>query len=119
MFPQDDFLSHLHTHYLSVEKMQRSSCRVIKGCLLSTYIPLLHLEPLLCPLRINLTHQSLSFFEQALRLPSTFPLGSLTNSNPRTRLKKGSWRSFSRSHNLIPNLQLSRKPLILCLFKPP
>ena len=94
--------------------MHRSFCRVITGCLLSTSIPLLHIEALLPPLRVTLTHQSLSFFERALRLPSTFPLASLANSNPRTSLKKDSWRSFSRSHNLTPNLHLARKHLILC-----
>ena len=94
--------------------MHRSSCRVITGCLSSTPIPLLHIEALLPPLRVTLTQQSLSFFERALGLPSTFPLASLTNSNPRTRLEKGSWRSFSRSHNLTPNLYLVREPLILC-----
>ena len=107
------------THITSVERMHRSSCRVITGCLSSTPIPLLHIEALLPPLRVTLTHQSLSFFEQALRLPPTFPIASLANSNPRTRLKKSSWRSFSRSHNLTPNLHLTREPLILCPPKPP
>ena len=88
------------TYITSVERMHRSSCRVITGCLSSTPIPLLHIELLLPPLRVTLTHQLLSFFERALRLPSTFPIASLANSNPSTRLKKSSWRSFSRSHNL-------------------
>ena len=78
------------THITSVERMHRSSCRLITGCLLSTPIPLLHIEALLPPLRVTLTHQSLSFFERALRLPFTFPIASLANSNPRTRLKKSS-----------------------------
>ena len=99
--------------------MHRSSCRVITGCLSSTPIPLLHIGALLPPLRVTLTHQPLSFFERALCLPSTFPIASLANSNPRTRLKKSSWRSFSRSHNLTPNLHLAREPLILCPPKPP
>ena len=99
--------------------MHKSSCKVITSCLSSTPIPLLHIEALLPPLRVTLTHQSLSFFEQALRLPSTFSIASLANSNPRTRLKKSSWRSFSRSHNLTPKLHLAREPLILCPPKPP
>ena len=90
------------THITSVERMHRSSCRVITGCLLSTPIPLLHIEALFPPLRVTLTHQSLSFFEQTIRLLPTFPIASLAISNPRTRLKKSSWRSFSRSHNLTP-----------------
>ena len=107
------------TYITSVERMHRSSCRVITGCLSSTPIPLLHIEALLPPLRVTLTHQSLSFFERALRLPPTFPIASLANSNPRTRLKKSSWRSFSRLHNLTPNLHLTREPLILCPPNPP
>ena len=107
------------THITSVERMHRSSCGVITGCLSSTPIPLLHIEALLPPLRVTLTHQSLSFFERALHLPPTFPIASLANSNPRTRLKKSSWRSFSQSHNLTPNLHLTREPLILCPPKPP
>ena len=98
--------------------MHRSSCRVITGCLSSTPIPLLHIEALLPPLRVTLTHQSLSFFKRVLRLPPTFPIASLAISKPRTRLKKSSWRSFSRSHNLTPNQHLAREPLILCPPKP-
>ena len=77
------------THITSVERMHRSSCRVITGCLSFTPIPLLHIQALLPPLQVTLTHQSLSFFERALRLPSTFPIASLANSNPRTRRAHG------------------------------
>ena len=122
MLLQAGFPSHLlptsPTHITSVERMHRSSCRVIIGCLSSTPIPLLHIEALLPPLRVTLSHQSLSF-ERALRLSSIFSIASLANSNPRTRLKKSSWRSFSRSHNLTPNLHLAREPLILCPPKSP
>ena len=107
------------THITSVERMHKSSCGVITGCLSSTPIPLLHIKALLPPLRVTLTYQSLSFFEQVLRLPSAFPIASLASSNPRTRLKKSSWRSFSRSHNLILNLHLAPEPLILCPPNPP
>ena len=119
MLPQAGFPFSSPTHITSVERMHKSSCRVITGCLSSTSIPLLHIEALLPPLRVTLTHQSLSFFERALGLPPIFPIAFLANSNPRTRLKKRSWRSFSRSHNLTPNLHLTRKPLILCPPKPP
>ena len=59
------------------------------------------------------------YFERALRLSLSFSLVSLAYCNPCTRLRKGSWRSFSIYHNLTPNLQLPRKPLILCPPKPP
>ena len=60
-----------------------------------------------------------SFFSLLINDPPTFLLASLANSNPHTRLKKGSWKFFSRSHNLTPNLHLACEPLILCPPKPP
>ena len=59
-------------------------------------------EALLPSLSVTLTHQSLFFFERALRLPSTFPLASLANSNPCTRLKKGSYGDPSLDHVTLP-----------------
>ena len=103
-------VSFLTPTYPSVEKMHRSSCEIITGCLSSTSIPMLHLEGLLPPLRVTLTHQSLSYFKRALKLPPIFPLASLAPLKPRTRIKKRSWRFFI-SHNLTPNLELPRKPL--------
>ena len=82
-------------------------------------IPLLHLEALLPLLHITLIHQSISYFVCDLRLPPSFRLKSLAHLNPCTRFKKGSWRFFSFSYNLTPNLQLTREPLILCLLKLP
>ena len=61
------------THITSVEKMHRSSCRVITGCLSSTPIPLFHIEAFLPSLRVTLTHQSLSFFKRALVYLQPFP----------------------------------------------
>ena len=106
------------TYITSAQRMHRSSCRVITGCQWSTPIPLLYLKALFSPLCVALTHQSLSFFERALRLTSTFPLACLSYFNPFTPLEKGSWKSFSRSHNPTPNLKLSRKALILYPPKP-
>ena len=116
-FPRLVSLLISYSHHLRGEN--GSSCRVITGCLSSTPIPLHHIEVLLPPLRLTLTHQSLFFFERDLRLPSIFPIASLANSNPRTHLKKSSWRSFFRSHNLTLNLHLTREPLILCPPNPP
>ena len=85
--PQAGFPSHLLLTSPPWRRCIDLPVRVITGCLSSTPIPLLHIEALLPPLRVTLTHQSLFFFEQALRLPSTFSLASLANSNPRTSLK--------------------------------
>ena len=117
MLPQTGFFSHLPL-ITPVKRMHRFSCRVITGCLSSGPISLLHLEALLPPLPVTLTHKSLSF-QRALRLPSSFPLASVTYFNPRTHLKKGSWRSFSCSYNFTPNLHLSREPLTFVLLNLP
>ena len=71
------------------------------------------------PLRVTFTHQSLSYFKRALRLPLSFPLASLAHHNPRICLKKKSWRSFYSCHKFTLNLQLPRERLILCPPKPP
>ena len=54
MLPQVVFFSS-PTHIISVERMHRSSCRVITGYLSSTSIPLFRIEALLPPLGVNLT----------------------------------------------------------------
>ena len=51
-------------HITSVERMHSSFCRVITGCLSSNLIPLLHVKALLPPLRVTVTHQSLSFLNK-------------------------------------------------------
>ena len=107
------------SHALTVERMHRSSCRAISGCLSSTPTFLLLLESLLPPLQITLTHQSLSFYERALRLPSSFPIGDLARADLRTRLKKSSWRSFCRNHALVSDSKCPRSSLVLCPPFPP
>ena len=100
------------THCNTLERMHNSSCRVISGCLSSTRVDLLLLESLLPPLSVSLTHQSLSFYERAVRLPGSFPVSSLAKRSYRTRLKKkSSWRSFCQNHSLIPDPQTIREPL--------
>ena len=59
------------------------------------------------------------FLQTSFQTASIFSFSLSRPFNPHTRLKKGSWISFSRSHTLIPNLQLSRKPPILCPPKTP
>ena len=60
-----------------------------------------------------------SLINLSLRLPPSFSLACLTHHNSHACLKKEPWRFFSTSHNLVPNLQLPCKPLILCPPKPP
>ena len=96
--------------------LKNSSAHFIKAL---NPILLLHLEALLPLLHITLIHQCILYFVCDLRLPPSFRLKSLAHLNPRTRFKNGSSRFFSFSYNLTPNLQLTRKPLIVCLLKLP
>ena len=83
-------VSFLVSHLYHLRRENPQILRVIIGDLASTPIPFLHLKALLLPLRVTLTHQCLSYFKCASRLPSSFPLSFLVHHYPRTRLKKGS-----------------------------
>ena len=104
---------------LPLERLHRSACRVITGCLSSSPVSLLLLESGLSPLQTTLVHQSLSFFEKSLRLPDSFPLSSLSNRVISHRLTRQSWRSFCLGHSLSNALPASREPLVLCPPFPP
>ena len=101
------------TNSSNLEVLHRAACRAITGCLSSTPIPLLQLEALLPPLSVTLSHQALSFYERALRLPPAFPIGSLASTSVKKRLKHPSWRSFCLSHGLPPP-SAPREPLVHC-----
>ena len=64
------FLCNTATNHLEV--LRRAACRVITGCLFSTPSSLLLLEAQLPPLKLTLEHQTLYFFERALRVPPDF-----------------------------------------------
>ena len=106
--------------YTSVEKMERSSFRVITGCLSSTRISLLHLQALLphfvSPLLINLSLTSNGFSDY----PHLFlqPLLLVIILAPISKKDHGDPYLYS-FRNLTSNLQLLLGPLILCPPKPP
>ena len=62
------------TNLTKLERLHRAASRAITGCLSSSPIPLLLSEASLPPLRITLTHFTLSSYERALRLPISFPI---------------------------------------------
>ena len=110
------FLCNTATNHLEV--LHRAACRVITGCLSSTPSSLLLLEAQLRPLKLTLEHQTLYFFERALRLPPDFSsLYALAIRNVPCRLnKKPSRKSFCSS--ATQPLPSPRETLITCPLFP-
>ena len=93
--------------------------RAITGCLSSSLIPFLLSEASLPPLRITLTHFTLSSFERALRLPIFFPISSLARFEVKPRLCRSSWRALASIQPLVLPFNSSRKALIPCPLSSP
>ena len=75
---------------------------------LSPY-PLLLSEASLPPLRVTLTHFTLTFYERALRLPTSFLISGLASDGVKPRLSRSSWRAFAFTHPLMLASTFSRK----------
>ena len=71
------------------------------------------------PLRVTLTHFTLSFYERALRLPSSFPISGLARLGVKPRLCRSSWRAFASTHPLMLLSTSSREALVACPSFPP
>ena len=102
----------IYAKYLQpLEAAHNSASRAITGCYATTPTSLLLLEAGLSPLSCTLTHQSLTYFERALRLPSSFPVSSLASLSVRKRVRSSSWRFFCQSHPLTPSPSSPVSPL--------
>ena len=89
------------------------------GCLSSTPIPLLLTKASLPPLRVTLTHFTLSSCERALRLLTSFPISGLGRLGVKPRFCRSSWRAFVSTHPLMLSSTSSRESLLACpLFSP-
>ena len=84
-----------------MECLHRAASRAISGCLSTSPIPVLLSEVSLPPLRVTQIHFTLSFYERALRLPTSFPISGLARLGVKPRLCKSSWRAFASTHPLI------------------
>ena len=78
---------------INITKLERlhqcassTASRAITGCLWSSTIPLLLSEASLPPLRVTLTHFTLSSYERALCLPTSFPISDLARLGVKPRL---------------------------------
>ena len=95
-----------------LERLHRAASRAITGCLSSSPIPLLLTEASLPPLRVTLTHFTLLSFEQALRLPTSFPIACLARLGVKPRLCRSSWRTSASTHPLMLPSTSSREALL-------
>ena len=107
------------TNFTKLERLHRAASRAITGCLSSSPIPLLLTEASLPPLRVTLTHFTLFSYEQALRLPTSFPISGLAKLGVKPRLCRSSWRALASTHPLILPSTCSRQALLACPPCPP
>ena len=107
------------TNFTKLERLHRAASRAITGCFSSSPIPLLLYEPSLPPLRVTLTHFTLSSYEWALRLPTFFPISGLARLEIKPRLCRSSWSVFASTHPLMLPSTSSREALLECPPSPP
>ena len=97
----------------------RAASRVITSCLSSSPIPFLLSEASLPPIRVTLTHFTLSSYEQALCLPTFFSISCLERFGVKPRLCRSSWRAFASTHPLMLPSFSPRVALLACPLFPP
>ena len=102
------------TNITKLERLHRAASRAISGCLSFSPIPLLLSEASLPPLRVTLTHFTLSSYERALRLPTSFSILGLARLGVKPRLCRSSWRVFASTHPLMLPSTSSREALVAC-----
>ena len=109
------FPSFSATNITKLERLHRAVSRAIIVCLSSSPIPLHLSEASLPPLRVSLTHFTLSFYERALRLPTSFPISGLARLRVTADLPEELLRPLTRSCFLL----LPLKRLFLLVFSFP
>ena len=107
------------TNSTKLERLHRTASRAITGCLSSSPIPLLLSKASLPPLRVTLTHFTLSSYERALRLPTSFPISGLARLGVKPRLCRSFWRAFASTHPLMLSSTCSREAFLACPPFPP
>ena len=98
-----------------LERLRRAASRAITGCLSSSPIPLLLCEASPPPLRVTLTHFTLSSYDRALRLPTSFSISGLARLGVKPRLCRSSWRALASTHPLMLRSTSPREALRACL----
>ena len=83
------------TNITKLDRLHQAASRAITGCLLSIPISLLLCEVSLPALRVTLTHFAKSCHDQAICLPTSFPISGLARLGVKPRLYRSSWRVFA------------------------
>ena len=89
------------TNITKLERLHRAASRAITGCLSSSPIALVLSVASLPPLRVTLTYFTLSSYERALRLPTSFPTSGLARLGVKPRFCRSSRRAFASTHPLM------------------
>ena len=104
------------TNFTKLERLHQVDSRAITGCYSSSSTPLLLFETSLPPLRVALTHFTLSSYKKALCLSTSFPISGLARLGMKPRLCKLSWRAFASTHALIPHFTFLKRLFLLALL---
>ena len=102
------------TNITKLERLHRAASCAITGCPSSSPIPLLLSEASLLALRVTLTHFTLSFYELALRLPTSFSISGLARLGVKPRPCRLSWRALASIHPLMLSSTSPREALLAC-----
>ena len=89
------------TNITKLERLHRVASRAITSCLSSSPTPLFFSKTSVSSLRVTLTHFTLSSYERALRLPTSFLISGLARLGVKPRLCRSSWRAFASTHPLM------------------
>ena len=72
------------------------------------------LRDALLPLQVTLTHFTLSSYERALRVSTSFPFSGLARLRVKPRLCRSSWRAFASTHPLMLPSTSPRDAFLAC-----
>ena len=107
------------TNFTKLDHLHKAACRTITGCFSSSPIPLVLYEASLLSIRVILTHFTLSSYERALRLLTSFLISGLARLEVKPRLCRSSLRAFASTYPLMLPSTCSREALFACSPFPP
>ena len=102
------------TNFTELKCLYRADSCAITGCFSSSPIPLPLSVASLPPLHVTLTHFTLSSYERALCLPTSFPISGLARLGVKPRFCRSSWKAFASTHPLMLSSTSFREALLAC-----
>ena len=106
------------TNFTKLERPYQATSRAITGCLSFFPIASFVSEASSPPLRVTVTHFTLSLYERAFCLRTSFPISGLARPGVKPRLCRWSWRAFASTHPLMLPSTCSREALVACPLFP-